>query len=840
MRISLNWLKEYIAIDHLTAKEVAKNLTDLGLEVEGIETSVEVTPDVVVGKIHSAQKHPNADTLRVCEVDIGTEAFLKIVCGAPNARAGIFVCVAKVGAVLPGDFKIKESKIRGELSQGMLCSAQELNIGADDGGIMELSAQKTLGIPVASVLAGDSILELNVTPNRGDCLGYIGIARELSAKLGIPVKTLETENSLRVSDKKCPVAIETDHCGRIVSVVFSDVFPHPSPEWLKTKLATSGMRSINVLVDLTNFIMLECNQPVHAYDARTLQKLCVRPAVDGEILTTLDGKKLQLTVDDLVISDSQPLGLAGVMGGLNTEIKADTSELILEVAHFDARSVRKTAKRYALHSEASKRYERQVDINGISFVIERFAHLIDRAFKDLRISDPNIKLPSVGKVTDLYPKTRKKSVISLRPERIKNIVGFPKIQIEFLVKTFSLLGLTKIDENAERLVFEIPTWRTDLERECDLIEEYTRHVGLDQIPSTALTLSSRGDLVNDFFRFLLKAKEAAAACGLTETIQFPFAAQKDFENLQLPANHPFFPRVKLSNAVSETDNVLVTTLVAGLLRALTQVRRGQVKGARIFEVGRGYFDFASQPYDFKSFKNLSYLAKMPGFFPARAREDKRRFGERVFFTAMIDSPAVAKTWKTDEKPADFFAGKELCVQLGSVLGVKNMEFVAATDNALPFLHPKASALVQINGKTVGYLGELHPGCYENFDLSEPVVIVEWDLETVFDSLQKNIPLLALEFKFPAVERDLSWIVPRATTHQKIYDSIRQQKSLGLLQSLHLFDIYTGEGIAADKISVAYRFRFQSAERTLTDAEVDKEMLKILEIVKTELHGEVRS
>ena len=838
MKISLKWLQEYVDISNLTPQEIAKSLTDVGLEVESIEATGKVPDSVIVGRIRSAQKHPNAQTLQICEVDVGQTECLKIVCGASNAREGIFVCVASIGSVLPGDFKIKESKIRGELSQGMLCSGEELKINSDHDGIIELPEQKKLGVTVASVLGGDHLMELNITPNRGDCLGYLGIARELSAKLNRPMKKCDTECKLTQGEDSCPVEIKTEHCGRIASVVFRDVFPYPSPEWLKNKVISAGMRSINVLVDLTNLIMLECNQPVHAYDARQVKKLIVRHAESGEKLVTLDGSKLTLSPDDLVIADDIALGLAGVMGGQNTEIKDDTTDLVLEVAHFDAISVRKTAKSYALHSEASKRFERHVDIDGIDFVLRRFAYLLERAFNDLSTTLADVKKPKIGKIIDNYPKPRRKSVISLRPDRIKTLIGFTTIDEDFLVKTFDALGFKKIDRNAEKLVFEIPTWRSDIERECDLIEEYTRMYGLDKIPTSPIAEPIRGDLNNYFFKFLLKAKEAAASCGLTETIQFPFADLKDFENLNIPLLHPYFPKVQLSNAVSENENYLVTTLIGQLLKAVGQVRRSGREGVKLFEVGRGYFDFTGGAFDFKSFKNLAYLTKRSEYFPLRAKEDKRRFGEKVFLSIVVDSPLIPKTWRGPPVEADFFAGKEIVLQFARALGVSDIQFSITKEGELPFLHPKAAAFVTFNGKNVGFLGELHPSCYEKFDV-ENVVVMELDLEVIFESLQKNVGLKAEAFKFPPVERDLSWIVDKKMTHREISSSILGAKAVNFLQSINLFDIYTGEGIASDKMSVAYRFRFQSAEKTLTDAEIEKEMTKILEVVKLDLKGEIR-
>ena len=430
MQVSLKWLNNYIDLSDVDVKTVAETLTNLGLEVEGIETVEPLKGDVIVAKIVSAERHPDAEKLQYCKVDAGEAEPIDIVCGAPNARAGLKVALARVGSVLPGDFKIKASKIRGVKSFGMLCAEEELGISSAGDGIIELDEKLEIGTSISELYGlNDTVLEIGLTPNRADCLGYVGIARDLAAKLGKELKLpsisdLSTDSDLD-TNKELSVEIESkDDCGRFVALSINGIKNVESPLWLRNYLEAAGMRSVNAVVDVTNFIMLENSQPIHAYDVRDVKdKLVVRRAKDGEKLTTLDEVERSLTTNDIVIADAEKVvGLAGVMGGLNSEVKDDTTAIILEVAEFNPSVVRKTSKKFALHSEASHRFERGIDINAIDFVAKRFATVLQKVYSDLIESGVEVSVPKVSATyIDKQEIVKTPAKVALRLDRIKKL-----------------------------------------------------------------------------------------------------------------------------------------------------------------------------------------------------------------------------------------------------------------------------------------------------------------------------------------------------------------------------------------------------------------------------------
>ena len=429
MHISRTWLQDYIDIKDLTDKQVADYLTDLGLEVEGVDTIAPLHPKLVVGKVVEANKHPNADSLKLCQVDVGGEELLTIVCGAPNARQGIKVCVAQLGSVLPGDFKIKPTKIRGEKSQGMMCSEKELELSDEHEGIIELDDSHAVGTLVSEIYpTGDTVFEVGLTPNRGDCLGYIGIARDLAAKLKRKVNypqirdtssysgSLATEGNVKVEIK------DDEASKRFTALYIKGVKVTPSPRWMQNRLNAAGMRPINLIVDITNYVMLEMNQPIHAYDERDVSgnTIVVRRSSADDKLKTLDGNDAKLRAGDILIcDDSKPIGLAGIMGGENSEVKEDTDTIIVEVAEFDPGQIRKTSKRVGLHTEASHRFERSIDFNNIVNVSRRVGDLLVQCSEEL-----GLEAPIVAKdVLDVNLGAPSVKNIALRAEKARKILG---------------------------------------------------------------------------------------------------------------------------------------------------------------------------------------------------------------------------------------------------------------------------------------------------------------------------------------------------------------------------------------------------------------------------------
>ncbi|RZA18951.1 MAG: phenylalanine--tRNA ligase subunit beta, partial [Proteobacteria bacterium] len=595
MQVSWRWLNEYIDLKDITVEQLSKTLTSIGLEVEGIDEKKPLKGDVVVGKILSAVQHPNADKLRVCQVDAGDKEPLTIVCGAHNARAGIKVAVAKVGSELPGDFKIKESKIRGEKSVGMLCSGAELQLSSDSDGIIELPEGLSLGSSIADYFhMNDTIIEIGLTPNRSDCLGLIGLARDLAAKLDktlkIPdEKSAKTDSSLK-SESHISVKIhDAKDSARFTALYVADVRTIPSPQWLQRRLQYTGLRPINLLVDATNYVMLESGQPIHAYDERDIsgKTLEVRRAKAGETLQSLDEQTRKLVDTDIVIADAKKaVGIAGIMGGANSEIKKDTTAIVIEVAHFNPSLVRKTSKRFALHTEASHRFERGIDIENTAWVARRVAALILSCTEEMKRNEGlDIPTPRIAStLVDQYPKTWEPKVIELRLPRLHAISGIKSLNTEQAAKILEKLGCKIATKNDNPLKVTPPSWRHDLEREVDLIEEVVRIFGYDQIPLTLPKVEMGVLAEHPLIDFIDLTKVALAQIGLHETISFPFMGTEDLDRLSISSEHPLSAAVKIINPLVEHHRLMRTTMIVGLIQALQQNRRNGLKGSRLFEL----------------------------------------------------------------------------------------------------------------------------------------------------------------------------------------------------------------------------------------------------------------
>ncbi|MBM4252099.1 MAG: phenylalanine--tRNA ligase subunit beta [Deltaproteobacteria bacterium] len=830
MQVSLNWLGDYVDLQGLKAEDIAAALTAIGLEVEGVEKQTAFTGDVVVGKVLTAVRHPNADSLQLCTVDVGGEVPLNIVCGAPNARPGINVVVAKVGATLPGDFKIKKSKIRGETSEGMLCSEKELSISESHEGIIELKTEAKLGSDAAQALGiGDTILTLNVTPNRADCLGVIGVARDLAAKLKRQLKLPQVHELRRdsklSSEKHLTINIhDSQGCHRFVGLYVDGVAAVPSPSWMQKRLNAAGVRPINLLVDATNYAMLEYSQPIHAYDARfvTGGRLEVRDAHDGETLVTLDGQKRDLKAGDLLICDAKgPIGLAGIMGGESSEIRADSTTLLIEVAAFAGHRIRRTSKRLGLRSEASHRFERGVDVDNLETVALRVAQLIAQGLTEAGKPAPRI----AGDIVDCYPADINKKVIALRVSLAKQILGLQALSRSDVIDTLTALEFEMLDGTDDRLLFEVPYFRGDIEREVDLIEEVGRLLGFDRIPYQLPVMNIKPTPEDHFITFQESARTAMAALGLRETVSFPFAALRDLEALRLTPEHPYFPKLTLANPLSDQQRHLQTTLVPGLLRAVQENRRRSDFGSRLFECGRGYFLFGADKSGLDpAFKGLA----RPGrHYSPRAKSEAERPIERQWLAAVLDQPYLEKTWQNPAVSTSFYHGKATLLGLLRDFGLAEMaQWTAINPNHYPFLHPGAAATVTVAGKLAGYVGELHPAAAAALDLlgsdGAPVVL-EVDLETLFDAQSKAQRSSVSVRRFPAVTRDVAFLLPKGKTHADVLAAIKGFKRRQHLTSTELFDVYTGDKLPAGTKSMAYRFAFQSPDRTLTDQEVEPEL-----------------
>ena len=845
MKVSLNWLNDYVDVSRFTPEKIADALTSIGLEVEGIE---EVTPfkgNVVVGEILSAEKHPDADKLQVCQVNAGDGDPLTIVCGAPNARAGLKTAVAKVGSVLPGDFKIKASKVRGQKSSGMLCAETELEIGGDDAGIVELAKDAEIGAAIADMYSlKDVVLEVGLTPNRADCLGYIGLARDLAAKLDLELKPLspKTDHLVTSLDSNDHVTIDvqaTSDCGRFDGLYIRNAPVVPSPLWMRKRLENSGMRPINLVVDVTNYVMLEWSAPIHAYDERFVadRKIIVRRGKDGEKLKTLDGNEHELHATDLIIADGNgPIGLAGVMGGENSEVKEDTKNLIVEVAHFSASMVRKTSKRLGIHTEASHRFERGTDITVVDQVAFRVGELLYQCCHELGVE---AKPEVAHKLVDYYPVPLKLGRVALRLSRVRMILGMKVLSMEECVEAMVALGFTALDRSEDRMVFEIPSWRRDIEREIDLVEEVGRMVGFDRVPYTMPRMEIRPNPESSFIDFAEEARLSLCELGFHETISFPFISTSDLNHFNLADDHPLRHTVRLANPLVEEHTFLHSSLAFALIKALVKNRSHGDVGGRLFEVAKVFFEpgRGAVPDKYPLFK---FMEKPGLHFGVRARQDDRPM-EHTVLAGLIDQPWLKKSWLGSEEEASFFHGKSVVIDWLASFGISDLIFKPLEADQHPFLHPGASALVYHGASYLGFVGELHPKTASAYgvDFNKLPILFELNLEEVYSIVGADVAVESITQRYPSVARDLAFVVSSDLSHESFADAISRFNRKKHLKSFDLFDIYEGDNIPEGKKSIAYSFSFHSPKKTLTDKEVDKEVQGLLKWLKDEGVAELR-
>ena len=851
MRVSLSWLADFVNLQDLTPEQVAETLTAVGFEVERMERQTPFTGDVVVGEILTAAPHPNADSLRLCSVQVGEAEPLPIVCGAPNARAGLKVVVAKIGASLPGDFKIKKSKIRGEVSAGMMCSAKELAISDEHAGIIELPADALVGAPAAALLGlGETIFEVNVTPNRGDALGVVGLARDLAAKLGRPLKAMDL--SSHKPPLSGPVKVEVQilddqFCPRFVALPVRGVKVIPSPPWMQKRLIAAGMRPIDLVVDATNYAMLETAQPVHAYDERHVGglTLAVRPADAGEVLTTLDGSQRLLEAGDVLICDRagdnlRPIGLAGIMGGQSSEVRADTQGIIIEVATFNAQRIRRTGRRLGLHTEASHRFERGTDVDQLPQVALRVFDLLCRGAAEAGEPAPVL----AGPLVDCYPGEPSKRVIALRLKHARHFLGLPQLTREEVIARLDALGFDLLDGTDDRLLFEVPFFRHDMEREVDLIEEVGRLHGFERIPYQLPVMNIRPTPEQPLIDFQEVVRTVAADLGLRETVSFPFVAKAETQALRLPDDHPLYPSLTLANPISETHDQLQSSLLPGLLRAVVGNRRRGESGARLFECGRASFagPLLRQRLSNGPYRSLKSLGRPGKHLTSRAKSEDQRPVERLWLAGILDQPYGAQEWQGPAVPATFYHGKALVAGILAAVGIGAVEYRPEEPGTWPFLHPGAHAAVLANGKLLGYVGELHPESALLWDLDgdAAAIVFELDVEALLEARGTVVALDPDATRFPPVTRDLALVVDRTVTHHAVEQAVKRFKGRRHLRQSRLFDVFTGGSLPTDKKSMAYAFTFQSPERTLTDKDVDGELSALLNWLTGEVGAVLRS
>ena len=814
MKVTYNWIKQYVDIKW-SPEEVAQKLTMLGMEVEALQKIGGQFDKIVVAQVISCQKHPNADKLQLCKVFDG-ESERQIVCGAWNFKPGDKVPLALPGAELPSKpgekpVTIKVGKIRGVESFGMMCSAEELGISEDASGIMILNPEAQVGQPFSNYLGlgeTDFVYDLEITPNRPDLNSVIGIARELSALSGehfkLPQVKEQSDLNLLASeqiDHLVDVAInDIDLCPRYIARLVKGVKVGPSPAWLKTILEKTGFRSINNIVDVTNYVMLETGQPLHAFDYNLISKapdnkhrIIVRRAMNDEKFITLDDKEHVLNEQMLLIADTaKGIALAGIMGGKNSEIMDSTTDVLLESAYFKPQNIRMTSKKLGIRSDASYRFERGVDIQMCDWASRRAVQLI----LNLAGGTP------VAGVIDQYPQKLEQRKVTLRFQRTNSLLGLDipgEIQRKILID-LQFKPEPAAEVNEKSITVCVPSWRHDIKREADLIEEVGRFFGVEKIPSQ-IKLSTVGkhtfDPIRDEYTQIINI--------LTGLGLFEIQGQTLIsENAAFP-EYPYKP-VKLLNPISSDMNILRPSLLPGLLAVLKHNASRKANEIKIFEIGRVFGQAESGP-----FEKWQLALSMTGM------------RNKLF-------------WEGQERSAklDIFDLKGVIEEFFDYWGIKGVQYVR---KAKPDSFFVESAAVQLGKICLGVLGQVQPMIVKQYDIKDPVFMAELDIDLLRTRRIPNVSFKPLP-AHPAIRRDLAMIVPEDTTHEMIIQAVKKCKP-PILESIELFDIYRGANVPSGFKSMAYCFIYRHDEKTLTDDEVNVNHQKIMETLKSSLNVVIR-
>jgi phenylalanyl-tRNA synthetase beta chain len=811
VQISLEWLSEFVHLPEL--EELDAMLTMAGVEVEEIHDPTTHLDGVVVGKILSCEKHPDADRLQVCEVTTGEDT-TTVVCGAPNARAGLKVALATVGTQLAG-LQVAARKVRGVESFGMLCSKAELGTGEDSDGIWELPGNYEVGQPLVEAASIAPTLVLGITPNRPDLLSHIGIAREIAALTGQRLKSVNwrlVDQGVEVGGQARVVVDDGLGCPRYLARVVKNVTVQESPAWLKRRLEAIGQRPINNVVDATNYVLFEYGQPLHAFDLAHLKTesglptIRVRRAAEGEVLETLDESERTLHPDDLIIADaSHPVALAGVMGGASSEVSEATTDVLLECAYFDPRTVRRTARRHGMHTEASHRFERGADPGVLLRAIDRCAQLLGE-----------IAGGEVSKgVVDVSQKGEFTRDITLRLKQVPRILGI-ELPPEEVVQLLEPLEIRCVSRNEDSLRFTTPSFRPDLEREADLIEEIARRYGYDKIPERLPGIA--GPFISEE-----KGSEAASvvarrrllAAGASEIVTFAIGSPSIYDSYAEKG-----PLVKLLNPLGEELSALRTSLLPGLMSVYARNHRQGTKDLRIFEIGRTFW----------------------GRTPA-ADEDPRDRDlptEEGRVACLIGGGRHDGKWYQKDDSVDFFDLMGLVETL--VEGFDTTDTLQRRAMAVEGFNPHACAELRLGDEVIGVAGQVHPNVAQPYDLADPLFVAELSLDALERAQKRSIRFQSLP-KFPGTRRDIAVIAPNDLPAETIRSFIKKNAGGDLesdvVEAVRLFDIYDGKPIPTGSVSLAYAIFYRSRERTLTDEEVGPAFEAVLEKVKSEFGVSIR-
>ncbi|MBS5790125.1 phenylalanine--tRNA ligase subunit beta [Fusobacterium sp.] len=794
MLISLDWLKQYVDIKE-DIPQLENALTMIGQEVEAIDIQGKHLDNVVIGQITEYGKHPNSDKLTLLKVNVGAEEELQIVCGAPNHKLGDKVVVAKIGAVLPGDFKIKKSKIRDVESFGMLCSQVELGIGEDGDGIIILPEDAPIGEEYRKYAGLDDVIfELEITPNRPDCLSHIGIAREVAAYYGRKVKypsytlseVIDSVNNyakVRVEDK--------ERCKRYMGRVIRNVTVAESPEWLKKRIRAMGLKPINNIVDITNFVMFEYNQPMHAFDLDKLENntVVVRAAENGEKITTLDGVERELVNGELVIADEvKPIAIAGIIGGQATQIEAETKNVFLEVAYFTPDNIRKSAKKLGIVTDSGYRNERGLDIENLPEVIDRAAALI------AEVASGEV----LDEVIDKYIEKPQKFEIPLNLTKLNTFIG-KKLEFDTVGKILSNLGLGIKTLSQDMLLITPPTYRTDLTRPEDLYEEVIRMYGFENIEAVMPVEDIESGLKDSKISVADNLKEILKEIGLHEVINYTFIPREALDILKIKDKV-----IEISNPLSEDMVIVRPTLMYSLLANIRD-------------------NFNRNQFDLRFFE----VSKI--FTPAEelANEDLR-------ICVAIAGKPERTLWNPKPKAYDFYTMKGYVEKLLEYMGINRYKLERSSNENF---HPGRSADIKIGNDVIGTFGEVHPDVLEAMDIKrERAYVADIDLAKAEKYIKSAVKYERI-VKYPEVTRDLAIVMDKDILVGNMVEDLKRVSPL--IEKIEIFDVYEGEKIDADKKSVAISIVLRNKVKTLEEKEINDVVTKVLETISKKYRGEIR-
>ncbi|NRD76061.1 phenylalanine--tRNA ligase subunit beta [Bacillus sp. BRMEA1] len=795
MFVSYKWLQDYVDLTGVTAEELAEKITKSGIEVEGVDILNEGIKGVVVGHVLEREQHPNADKLSKCLVDLGEGEPVQIICGAPNVAKGQKVAVATVGAVLPGNFKIKKAKLRGEESNGMICSLQELGMEGKivpkeySEGIFVFPADAEVGTDALAFLnRDDQVLELSLTPNRADCLSMLGVAYEVAAILGREVKFPETDLEL-IAEKATDyvkIVIEAKEDNPLYSAkIIKNVKIGPSPLWMQTRLMNAGIRPHNNVVDITNYVLLEYGQPLHAFDYDRLgsKEILIRRAHNGEKFVTLDDVERTLTSEHLVITNgTEPVALAGVMGGANSEVTSDTTTVLLEAAYFNGLTVRKASKDHGLRSEASARFEKGVDPKRVRAAGERAAYLIEK-YAGGEVLEGAAEIDTLS----IEP-----AVVSITLEKINRVLG-TELSMNGVKDIFDRLQFDSVVEK-DTITVTAPTRRGDIKIEEDLIEEVARLYGYDNIPKTLPIGSATPGKLSDYQKKRRVVRAYLEGAGLYQAVTYSLTSEEKAAQFALEIREA----IRLAMPMSEDRSVLRLSILPQLLEVLKYNSARQNDSLAVYETGN------------------VFLSNGKDALPT----------EEEHVAGAITGLWHSHLWQGEKKPVDFFVLKGILEGMFAKLGLSDrVEYVQAQVEGM---HPGRTAEIRLKGEKIGFVGQVHPSIQKDHDLKDTYVF-DLSLKALLDESAEPLRYQAIP-RYPSITRDIALVVNKETVSGTLKEVILTTGA-PLLKEAYVFDLYEGDKMEEGKKSIAFTLKYVDPERTLTDEEVTKVHERVLEALK---------